>query len=144
MNRIHEQKKLLTLLAPQAMTAGGSVTGSYQSIADCNGDALFVVNFGALPQTKTLTVEVYEADDSSGTNAQELTSAQTVFTSPTGGVTEGKVLVSVPVTHFEKEYATVKVSNTKATDLEGQADLIIDSNSHHADLNEDASAVTVV
>jgi hypothetical protein len=144
MNRIHEEKKFSTLIVPVSMTAGATVTGTYVPLTGGGKEALFKVNFGALPEAKSVTVEVFEADDASGTNAAELTSAQTVYTAPTGGVASGKILVSVKLSEFEKEYATVKVTNDKATALLGEAELVLDMSLHSADCNSDASEVTVL
>jgi hypothetical protein len=145
MNRIHENTKFETLIVPVSMTAGATVTGTYKSLAGGMHDALFEVNFGALPATKKVTVEVFEADDASATNEAELVGAQTVYTSPSGGVTSGKVLVSVKLSEFSKEFATVKVTNDKDTALLGQAELILDMSLHGQDVNDDsASVVTVV
>jgi len=144
MNRIHEEKKIDTLIVPVSMTAGATVTGTYKSLSGGGRDVLFEVNFGALPEGKKVTVEVFEADSAAALNEQEIIAAETVFTAPTGGATDGKVLVSVPLAQFSKEYATVKVTNDKATALLGHAEMVVSCNSHHAGLNEDASAVTVV
>jgi hypothetical protein len=144
MNRIHEEIKFETLIVPVSMGNGATVTGVYKALAGVGHDALFEVNFGALPEGKKVTVEVYEADDDQATNAQEIASAETVFTAGVGGVTDGKILVSVSSDLFSKEYVTVKVTNDKATALLGHAELILTSGQHHANLNEDASAVTVI
>lgn len=144
MNRIHEEFKFQTLIVPVSMGNGATVTGAYVPLAGVGHDALFEVNFGALPEGKKVTVEVYEADSDAGANAQELAAAETVFTAGVGGVTDGKILISVPSDQFSKEYVTVKVTNDKATALLGHAELILTSTQHHANLNEDASAVTVI
>jgi hypothetical protein len=145
MNRIHEEKKFETMIVPVSMTAGATVTGTYKSLSGGMHDALFEVNFGALPEGKKVTVEVFEADDASATNEAELTTAQTVYTSPTGGVNSGKVLVSVPLSAFSKEFATVKVTNDKATALLGAAELILDMSLRSKSTNDSsASVVTVI
>ncbi len=144
MNRIHEEKKIETLIVPVSMTAGATVTGTYKSLSGGLHDVLFEVNFGALPEGKKVTVEVFEADDAAATGEAELASAETVYTSPTGGVSSGKILVSVPLAAFSKEYATVKVTNDKATALLGHANMVLDLSIRSKDSNSGASAVTVI
>lgn len=144
MERTHEVKKILTLVKPQSMTAGSTVTGSYKSLVGARGDVLFNVPFGVLAQDKTVKVEVFQADDGSGTNAEEIADAETTYTSPSGGVTEGQILVSVPVNHFSRDYATVKITNTAASAVLGAAEMILDMGVRNSDVNSQASALTVV
>lgn len=143
-NRIYEEEKILPLIVPQSMNAGATVTGAYVSLSGGMHDVLFAVNFGALPEGKKVTVEVFEATDDQGTGATEIEAAETIYTSPTGGVNSGQVLVSLKLASFSKEYATVKVTNDKATALLGNADMILDLAIHSKDANSQASAVKVV
>lgn len=144
MERIHEENKIVPVIVPVSMTAGATVTGTYTALAGVMHDVLFNVPFGALPEGKKVTVEVFEADDASGTNAQEIAAAETVYTSPTGGVNSGQVLVSVPAAAFSKEFATVKVTNDKATALLGYAEMVLDLSIRSKDSNSQASVVTVI
>lgn len=145
MNRIHEEKKVQILAKPQSMTAGSTVDGNYKSLAGGAHDVLFHVPFGVLAQTKTITVEVFRADNESGDNPEEIAEAETTFTSPTGGVTEGQILISLPLTLFtQKPCATVKISNTAAVAVLGYAEMIVDQAVRASDANSQASAVTVL
>lgn len=144
MDRIHEEKKIDILIVPQSMGAGDTIEGDYKSLVGGAHDVLFHVPFGALAQTKTVTVKVYQADDDGGDGEEELEDAETVYTAPTGGVDSGQVLISIPLDHFSKEFASVKVSNTAAVPLLGYAEMIVDQSVRAADANSQASAVTVL
>lgn len=144
MDCTHEVKKIDQLIVPQSMNAGATVAGSYKSLVGGMHDVCFNVTFGALPEGKKVTVEVFQADDDQGANPVELEAAETVYTSPAGGVDSGQVLVCVKLAKFSKEYVTVKVTNDKATALLGYAEMILDLSLHSKDANSQAGAVTVV
>lgn len=144
MERIHEENKVQTLVIPQSMSAGATVTGAYKSLIGSGHDVLFNVPFGALAATKTVKVEVFQADDVAATNEEELVEAETVFTSPGGGVTEGQILISVPLNHFSREFATVKITNTAAAPVLGFAEMIADQAVRGRNTNSQASVVTVL
>ena len=145
MNRIHEEKKIQTLVVPKSISSGATETGAYKALTP-NGlhDVLFNVPFGVLAATKVVTVQVWQADDDSGTNAEEIEAAETIYTAPGGGVTEGQILVSIPLSKFDREYATVKIINGAATGLLAFAEMILDQAVRGADVNSQASALTVL
>lgn len=145
MNRIYEEKKVQTLIKPQSMSAGATVAGNYKPLTP-NGlhDVLFNIPFGTLAATKTVTAQVFQADDDSGTNAEEVEAAETTYTSPGGGVTEGQILISIPLNRFSKEYVTVKIVNTAAVAVLGFAEMILDQAVRDSEVNSQASALTVL
>ena len=63
-----------------------------------------------------MTVEVYQASDTAGTGAAEITAYETANTAPTGGATDGTIKVSVESADVTKGFVTVKVSNDSAVD----------------------------
>jgi hypothetical protein len=144
MNRIHEVNKFQSLVIPQSMSAGTTVTGAYKSLIGSGHDVLFLILVGVLAATKTVTVKVFQADDVGATNEEELADAETVFTSPSGGVTEGQILVSIPLNHFSREFATVKIVNTAAAPVLGFAEMITDQAVRGSSANSQANVITVV
>jgi hypothetical protein len=144
MERIYEEYKVQTLVAPQSMSAGATVTGTYLPLTGGLHDVLFNTTFATLAATKTVTVKVFQADDDSATNEEELPDAATTFTSPGGGVSEGQVLISIPINHFSREYATVKVVNTAAAPVLGFAEMMVEQAVRGADVNEQADELTVL
>ena len=113
-NLIHEAIEIVPVIAPVAQTAAGNTTGSYIKYP-AYGTIDFVVRSGALAQTKAVTVEVYQASDTSATGAAELTAYETTFTAPTGGATDNTIIISVAPADVTKGYVTVKVSNDAAS-----------------------------
>ena len=113
-NLIHEAIEIVPVIAPVAQTAAGNTTGAYIKYPTY-GTIDFVVRSGALAQTKAVTVEVYQASDTSATGAAELTAYETTFTAPTGGATDNTIIISVAPADVTKGYVTVKVSNDAAS-----------------------------
>lgn len=114
-NLIHEAIDIVPVIAPVAQTAAGNTTGAYLACPPKYGTIDFVVRTGALAQGKSVTVEVYQASDTSGTGAAEITSYETVFTAPTGGATDNTIIISVLGADVTKGFATVKVTNDAAS-----------------------------
>lgn len=135
MNRMHESVKHETLLLPQSQAAGGNTTGSYAPVVNAVHDILFTVIGGALAAGKKLTVEVFQADDTGGTNAAELTDCETVFTAPVGGATSIKMMISLDKNLLSKPFVTVKVTNDAAVAVLIAAELIYDPMNRRASLN---------
>ena len=113
--RISEEISIVPVIAPVAQTAAGNTTGAYVECPPKLGTIDFVVRSGALAAGKKLTVEVYQAKDTSGTGAAELTAYETVFTAPEGGATDNSVIVSVDNADVTLGYVTVKVTNDAAS-----------------------------
>lgn len=113
-NRIAEAIEIKPVIAPVAQTAAGNTTGAYIACPPGLGTIDFVVRSGALAQTKAVTVEVYQATDTSGTGAAEITAYETTFTAPTGGATDNTIIISVDNADVSKGYVTVKVTNDAA------------------------------
>jgi hypothetical protein len=113
-NLIHEAIEIVPVIAPVAQTAAGNTTGAYIAYPKY-GTIDFVVRSGALAAGKKVTVEVYQASDTSATGAAEITSYETVFTAPTGGATDNTIVISVLGADVTKGYATVKVTNDAAS-----------------------------
>ncbi len=145
MERTYEEEKFVTLVVPKSINSGATETGAYKALTP-NGlhDVLFNVPFGVLAATKIVTVQVWQADDDSGTNAEEIEAAETVYTSPGGGVTQGQILISIPLNYFSREYATVKIINGAATGLLAFAEMVIEQAVRNASVNSQASALTVL
>lgn len=114
-NLIHEAIEIVPVIAPVAQTAAGNTTGAYLACPPEYGAVDFVVRSGALAAGKKVTVEVFQASDTAGTGAAEITSYETVFTAPTGGATDNTIVISVLGADVEKGFATVKVTNDAAS-----------------------------
>ena len=114
-NLIHEEIEIKPVIAPKAQSYGGNDTGAYLACPPGLGTIDFVVRHGALAEGKAVTVEVYQATDTSGTGAAEITAYETASTAGTGGVTDGTVIVSVMNADVSKGFVTVKVSNNAAS-----------------------------
>lgn len=114
--KIAEELTIKAVLAPQAQAKGGNATGAYIACPPGLGSIDFVVRHGALAEGKSVTVEVYQATDTSGTGAAEITAYETASTAGTGGATDGIIIVSVDNCDVSKGFVTVKVSNDSAVD----------------------------
>ena len=114
--KIAEELTIKAVLAPQAQAKGGNATGAYIACPPGLGSIDFVVRHGALAEGKSVTVEVYQATDTSGTGAAEITAYETASTAGTGGATDGIIIVSVDNYDVSKGFVTVKVSNDSAVD----------------------------
>ena len=110
-NHIIEELEITPVIAPVAQTAAGNTTGAYVKCPPEMGTIDFVVRGGALAAGKKLTVEVYQAKDTSGTSAEEIAKYETVFTAPTGGATDSIVKIAVDNADVTLGYVTVKVTN---------------------------------
>lgn len=115
--KIAEEILITPVIAPVAQTAAGNTTGAYIACPPALGSIDFVVRSGALAAGKKVTVEVYQAKDTSGTGAAELTAYETVFTAPTGGATDNTITVSVDSADVTLGFVTVKVTNDAASAL---------------------------
>lgn len=113
--KISEEITITPVLAPQAQTYGGNNTGAYLACPPKFGSIDFVVRHGALAEGKAVTVEVYQAIDTSGTGAAEITAYETASTAGTGGATDGIIIVSIDSCDVSKGFVTVKVSNNAAS-----------------------------
>ena len=112
-NHITEEIEVKGIIAPVAQTAAGNTTGTYIPLPKF-GTLDFVVNHGALAQGKVVTVEVYQATDTSATGAAEITSYETTSTGATGGSASGQVIIKIDSCDVTKGFVTVKVSNDAA------------------------------
>ena len=115
-NTIVEEIEITPVIAPNAQAKGGNATGAYIACPPKFGTIDFVVRHGALAEGKSVTVEVYQASDTAGTSAAEITAYETASTAPTGGATDGTIKVSVESADVTKGFVTVKVSNDSAVD----------------------------
>ena len=113
-NHIAEAIEVKAVIAPVAQTAAGNTTGAYLPLPDY-GTIDFVVRSGALAAGKKVTVEVYQASDTSATGAAEITSYETASTGATGGSASGQVIVQIDSCDVTKGFVTVKVSNDAAS-----------------------------
>jgi len=111
--RISEEIEIKSVIAPVAQSAGGDNIGNYIKAPEY-GHIDFLVRSGALAKDKTVTVEVYQASDTSGTGAAEITSYEKTVTGGASGNTEDQFVISVNTPDVTKGYVTVKVSNTAA------------------------------
>lgn len=113
--KIAEEINVIPVIAPVAQTAGGNTTGAYIACPPDLGTIDFVVRGGALASGKALTVEVYQASDTAGTGAAEITSYETTVTAGASGETDILITVSVENADVDKGFVTVKVTNTSAS-----------------------------
>lgn len=113
--KIAEEISIVPVIAPVAQTAAGNTTGAYLKCPPGRGSIDFVVRHGALAQTKVVTVEVYQATAAAGTGAAEITKYETTSTAPSGGATDGLIIISVENSDVTKGFVTVKVSNDAAS-----------------------------
>lgn len=113
--KVTEEIKVVPVIAPVAQTAGGNTTGAYLACPPELGSIDFVVRGGALASGKALTVEVYQASDTAGTGAAEITSYETTVTAGSSGETDVLVTVSVDNADVTKGFVTVKATNTSAS-----------------------------
>lgn len=113
--KIAEEINVIPVIAPVAQTAGGNTTGTYIAFPPALGTLDFMVRGGSLASGKTLTVEVFEAKDTSGTGAAEITSYETVVTAGESGETDVLIMVSVENADVKEGFVTVKVTNTSAS-----------------------------
>ena len=114
-NTIAEEITITNVIAPKAQSYGGNDTGAYIKCPPGLGTIDFVVRHGALAEGKKVTVEVYQASDTSGTGAAEITAYETDSTGATGGSASGQIILSVANADVSKGYVTVKVSNDAAS-----------------------------
>lgn len=114
-NFISEEIKIVPVIAPKAQSYGGNDTGAYVKCPPGLGSVDFVVRHGALAEGKSVTAEVFQATDTSGTGAAEIASYETKSTAGTGGATDGTIIISVSNADVSKGYVTVKVSNDAAS-----------------------------
>ena len=112
--KVTEEITVTPVIAPAAQTAAGNTTGAYIKCPPGLGSIDFVVRHGALAQTKKVTVQVYQATDTSGTGAAEITKYKTDLTAPTGGATDVTATISVDNCDVSKGYVTVKLTNDAA------------------------------
>ena len=113
-NHITEEIEVKGVIAPKAQSYGGNDTGAYLPLPKF-GTIDFVVNHGALAEGKAVTVEVYQASDTSATGAAEITSYETSSTGATGGSASGQIIVKIDSCDVTKGFVTVKVSNDAAS-----------------------------
>lgn len=113
--KVIEEISVVPVIAPVAQTAAGNTTGAYIACPPGLGTIDFVVRSGALAAGKKVTVEVYQASDTSATGAAEITKYETVFTAPTGGATDNTIEIGVDSCDVTKGFVTVKVSNDAAS-----------------------------
>ena len=113
--KIAEEISIVPVLACQGQEYGTNDTGAYLKCPPGRGSIDFVVRYGALAQGKSVTVEVYQATAAAGTGAAEITAYETTATAPSGGATDGTIIISVDNSDVDKGYVTVKVSNDAAS-----------------------------
>jgi len=104
MNRIHEALKHTVAMVPASVAASTETASSYLSAADLP-EVEFLLSTGAIASGKTLTVALYAADDSSGTNAKKV--AEKVFTA-SSDMASAVAVVSARVTADRGGYYAVK------------------------------------
>lgn len=135
MERIHEKMKHEILLAPVSQNAGANTTGAFKSAAQVVFDMLLIVTFAALAAGKKVTAEVIQADDAVPNGSAEITACETVYTAPAGGVTSGKILISLDKSQLSKPYISVKVTNDADAPVVISAEMIYEAQYRAGDLN---------
>ncbi len=108
MNRISEDIAVIVAKAPASLASATEMTSDYISAAG-RSSIDFVVQFAELDAEKTLTVEIYQADDSSGTNAAKL--AEATFTAPSAITAGGRAIASINPAGDSKPYYAVKLQH---------------------------------
>ena len=112
MNRLYERMAMSVALAPVSQAAAGNSTTAYVDASTLRS-LDFVVAHGALAAGKKLTVEVLNADNNQGTGAKTIATAE--YTAPTGGWTDGMIVVSVDAAGTRDRYYAVKITNDAAS-----------------------------
>ena len=110
--RITEEIELKTLIAPTEQAAGEDVIGGYIRLRSCPWQLEpvdFVVRSGALASGKEITVEVLEADDESGKNAEIVEGCTVEHISGSTGDAENQIRILIYGADVRKDCATVKV-----------------------------------
>ena len=120
MNRLFEEVKIDIGLVSQALN-NTNATGKYHDMSEYRS-ALGVLNGGAMAATKTSKIELYEAKDVDGTDAQLIAGAAATITA-NALVTEATVdltsvantdVVTINGVSFTKAASTVEASRTFA------------------------------
>lgn len=110
MIRIHEERTIAQVLAPQSAGASTEKTSSYIDACEAS-EVAFVVSCAPLGAGKSLTVTLLAADDASGSGAAELKT--TVFTDAAGTQPQAAV-VSYQVRPENGRYIALKVQHDGA------------------------------
>lgn len=110
MRRITERMKLSCVLAPAAVAASTETTTGYVDVSACR-EVAFCVDAAAMESGKKLTVALYAADDTSGTNAAKV--AEKVFTA-TAAMTAPVVIVDYKPDPANGRYVCVKFQHDNA------------------------------
>lgn len=138
MNRIHETIKPINVLPPQAQDAAGNDTTAFVDGAD--GTTIdFVVTYGALAAGKKITAELLGSDAAAGTSPKKL--GETEVKAPTGGVTDGTLVISTEVKGDAPRYYGVKVANDAAAAVLVAVTALVAGK--HSDENNDFDVLTV-
>lgn len=111
MDRIYEELKIVSLMAPASVaTATETATGYVSAAGAARLD--IVILTAALSKTKTLQLDVYHADDASGTNAAKLSDGAFTLSDD---LTTGAFIASVNVAGDRKGYYSAKFQHDQGT-----------------------------
>lgn len=87
MQRLHEELSIQSVAAPASIATATPTKSAYVAAAG-NDEIAFIWSMASLGAGKTMTVKIYAADDSSGTNATVVaTGAKTAGASAVAGAT---------------------------------------------------------
>ncbi len=107
MNRIHEEILVENVLAPVSVAASTETATAY--ISGAGADTIdFVVEMATLASGKKLTLALYAADDTAGTNAEKL--AEQVFTA-SAAMTKVAAIASTQVRGDQRTHYAVKLTH---------------------------------
>lgn len=97
------------LIAPTALSENEIASGAYVPCPPKFGSIDFVVRYGSLADGKTISVNVYQADNVNAGGAAEI-AKYTVTQTASGGKSSGKIYVFPVNVDVEKDFITVYVS----------------------------------
>lgn len=87
MQRLHEELSIISVAAPASIATATATKSAYVA-ASGNDEIAFIWSMASLASDKTMTIKIYAADDSSGTNAQAVaTGTKTAGDSAVAGAT---------------------------------------------------------
>lgn len=112
MRRITERMKLSCVLAPAAVAASTETASGYVDVSACR-EVAFCVAAAAMESGKKLTVALYAADDTSGTNAAKI--AEKVFTA-SEAMTAPVAVVDYKPSAANGRYVCVKIQHDNAVE----------------------------
>jgi hypothetical protein len=95
------------------VSTNATEVGAYVDLSDTVGDICAIVTHAALVAAKELTVQIYCADNSTGTDAVKISEA--VYTEPSTGTPKAGVIKVKALRNPDKKYYNVKITTDTTT-----------------------------